>query len=769
MTKPPTNLDIPKSKALIALEYILLFLCLCVIALRTTFTEGPVMQSTTVPMNLGNNIYSLSVSACLFGSFFLWLLWNVFSRRFFYRPTGLEIGLCLFCIAAVVSGFAAADKRLAINTIIVFISPLLCAILLIQILDCRVKVNLVLAVIAALGVVSAYQCKEQLFYLNEQQINLYQEDPNLLLENHEIAPDTLKQWMFEHRLYSKTVQGFFTTSNSAGSFALLASFAAIILLIERLKNIKSDPLGIVWLITCGLAVAAVIFGLFITKSKGAIMASLFAGAMFAAYLCFRNRLKDYKKAILIMCILLAIAGGLVIVWYGLANDRLPGGNSMLVRWQYWHESAKMYADHPVRGVGPGNFAHFYTHYKPASALESVADPHNFPLSILTQYGPIGLIGFLAMIFIPLWTVLFPRSAGSLKKIHGHEPSFKKLAIALAIIISAVLLYIRPMVSPLPPTSSPQERIAGIIILYIMPVIVFITGFLLVAAGQKPTKKSQANIAVAALFCAVSGVILHNLIDFAIFEPGVYTTFWAIMACLIATDSFAKPKREIALTHAPVIKILTIVVAFVICWAFVNYALVPVAASTAKIDEANRFISTGLFDRAHRYLDDAAALDKFSPVASSLNARLYLYRSRQEQQNSRELLNRAEQYLNTAIERNNADFKNYERLAEVYVTLSEISSGPETTDFLNKAFVAGSEAIERYPGCGRLHFDLAQIAEKLGQTAVAIEHYKNTIDIENQYRDQFRQMYPEKKEIVSRLGEKKYQLAIDRLEELSFTP
>ena len=98
------------------------------------------------------------------------------------------------------------------------------------------------------------------------------------------------------------------------------------------------------------------------------MASLFTGVMFAVYLCFRNRLKDYKKTILIVCALSAIAGGLAIVWYGLAHGRLPGGNSMLVRWQYWRESAKMYADHPLTGVGPGNFAHFYTHYKSKAIL-----------------------------------------------------------------------------------------------------------------------------------------------------------------------------------------------------------------------------------------------------------------------------------------------------------------------------------------------------------------------------------------------------------------
>ena len=121
---------------------------------------------------------------------------------------------------------------------------------------------------------------------------------------------------------------------------------------------------------------------------------------------------------------------------------------MLVRWQYWHASARMYADHPLAGVGPGNFANFYTHYKPAEALESVADPHNFPLGILTQYGPIGLVGFLAMILVPLWRIISPNPVSSSSSPKAQpEPAFGILAVSFLIVVSAALLFIRPMLMP----------------------------------------------------------------------------------------------------------------------------------------------------------------------------------------------------------------------------------------------------------------------------------------------------------------------------------
>jgi O-antigen ligase/tetratricopeptide (TPR) repeat protein len=705
------------------------------------------------------------VSAALIFSFVLWLVLSLCGRKFSYRLSGIEIGLGLFCVAAIVSALAAPDKRGAITDFAGLVAPVLMALLLVQILDSQSKVKLLLALIVALGVASAYRCWEQ-YPENEHLIEFYEQDTNAALAQQRIVPNSMEHFQFEHRLYSKDISGFFTTSNSAGSFALMASLAAVALLFERYRNRKLAGTESVWLITCGIAAAVVIFGLVITRSKGAIIASLFAAVTFVIYLCFCNWLKNHKKAVLILCLLLALAGTWVVVWYGLAHGRLPGGNSMLVRWQYWHASVKMYADHLLTGVGPGNFAHFYPNYKPASASESVANPHNFLLSILTQYGPVGLIGFLAMICMPLWAVVSPRSASCPSEAHRTEPNFKKLAIFSAIIVSAVLLFIRPIIFPLPPTASPQEREAGIIILYIMPVIVFIAGFLLAAAGERSAKKAHSSIAAAALFCAVLGVTFHNLIDFAIFEPGVFTVFWVVIACIIAIGYQTNPRPKVVLKPAPFVKILTVAAGVVITCVYLNYALIPVGKAGAKIQQANRAISVGQFEQAHKLLNSAAEDDFLSPDALSLNGRLYLHHF-QLTPNNRDLLLQSEKCLRAAIERNNASFKNYERLTEVYLLLSEVSAQPGNFDWLQKAFDNASFAVEyRYPGCARLRIELAKIAELLGKTDVAIKQYEEAIDIEDKYRDQFREMYPEREKIVSRLGEEKYQFAKQQLKYLT---
>ena len=750
MTKAAISCGSSKGTGQVILEYILFALCLSVIALRAMITEGPGIQTAPNGDNLNSSIYSLAISAVLICSFVGWFISGFCSKRFSYRLTGMEIGLSLFIIAAIVGIFAAANKRAAITHFATLLAPILMAVLLVQLLDSHIKLKLLLAVIATLGVVHAYQSAEQYFVSNQMTIEQYEQNPEAVLRPLGIEPGTFAHFLFEHRLNTKGVRGFFMTRNSAGSFALLASFAALGLFVDKLKNRKTDESGPLRLVICGIAVAFVFFGFVITRSRGAIVASFAASGMFIAYLLFGKWIKKYRKGIFIVCLLSFVAVCGVIIRYGIGHGRLPGGNSMLVRWQYWSGAVQMYADHPVTGVGGGNFGGFYTHYKNPSALETVADPHNFVLSILTQYGPLGLIGFLAVVSLPLWRTASGQPEIPSPKDTRHAPVYTKLTIPLLIVISVVLLFIRPVFSPLPATGSTEERYAGIIVLYIIPAIVFIAGFLLLTAGRISNKADYMNISLAGLFCGCLGVLIHNLIDFAIFEPGVFTTFCAVVASIIALDYHQKSRQQVVRKPALFPKVLVAVGGLAIILLFFNYVLVPVARAGANIKLAMQSIGY-----THEYLDKAAREDKLDPTPLNLNGRFYVQEYSTSGKRQTASLEKAAQCFLEATRRNNADFKNYEKLSQVYNLLGDNQ----------KAYDWGIEAAKRYPGIGRLQFNLAEIAEKMGKTSMAVEHYKEAVIIEDKYRGQFMEMYPGR-DIVSRLGEEKYKSAKQKIDSLS---
>ncbi len=760
MPKSATRTAARKSRQLIVLEYVLLGVCLCVLGLRVSYPESPTARPATTPENLSDTIYSLSVSAVLIFSLLVWLVWSLLSGRVIYRPGGMEVGLFIWIVATVIAGFAAADKRLAITSSVVLLAPVLMGVLLVQILDSRQKVYLGLAVIAALAIVNAQQSADQFLSSNQAAIDAYEQDPRGMLEPLGIEPGTFQAFLYEHRIYSRGIRGFFTTRNSAGSFMLMACFVTGALFIEQFSRAKRG----VWLylLGSGAAVVVVFLSLAVTRSKGAFMGLIAAVGVFLAYLRRESWLRTHRRALFCGCLLLGGAIACLVGLWGLTRGSLPGGSSMLVRWQYWQAAARMYVDHPITGVGPGNFSSYYTHYKPEAALESVADPHNFVLSILAQFGPLGLLGFLAVIAGPLLRVLCP--------VVGEAPavgvrklvSFRHLAVVYSIFVALGLLIVRPIIFPLPPGASAEERQAAILILYLTPVLVFLAGMLLVSAGLRPAESGRRSVVCGALFGAAVGVLVHSQIDFAIFEPGVFTTFWAIVACLVAGEYQRNPRKAIEVTCPRAVGGLGVVAAGLVGLAFFGYAFVPVVKSGKKICAAHRAISIGRFDEACELLDSAARDDSLSLTALSLKGKLCLRQFELSGKSDRGLLVEARDSFLTAIVRNPASFKNFEWLCETYMLLAETSPPEDKRAWVDQAYWAATQAVERYGGCARLRVQLGRIAEELGRTEVAIQQYSKAIEIEDSYRQQFKMMYPERQEVVSRLERDKYLFAKDRL-------
>lgn len=757
------------------IEQILFCLVLAVIALRATFTEGPGAISTHLPTTINDTVYSLSLSLLLIFSFLLWLIIAVWRSTFTYRRTAIEIPLLLFIAAAALAACFASDKRAAVTSSVLLIAPLLMTVLLTQLLDSRKKIIILLIAIAALGLVNAWQSAEQSLISNDILIEQYESDPQTILKPLGIQPGSLNHILLEHRLYSKGVRGFFTTSNSAGSFAILASFAALALFLIAFKNRKDTTPGKPSVVFPALAFLAVLFALLITKSKGALAASAIGLLIFLALIRFGAFFLAHRKPILLVSLILALAAALAVAAYGIKHDRLPGGNSMLVRWQYFSASAKMFADHPLTGTGPGNFAVFYTQYKPPAASETVSDPHCFALSILTQFGPLGLIAFLALFLIPLAkTTTYPKLLGS------DTPAAKLALYSLAPAVLLILL-VRPLLMPASTADKFDEKLYVIFTSYAVPAIAFALGCWLFSPAIHSSRNTKyairntkyeirdTNVTVAALFAAILALLIHNLIDFAIFEPPVFTTLCAALACLIALNSSPNTQYPIPNTQYESkiphpVKLLVTAAAILAAHACLNYALLPVAKSTAKISYARDVITTGQFELAHNLLDAAANDDPLSPDAPALNARFYLDESAfPGPENSQTLLN-AEQALYLAVDRNPADYKNFQILSQMYLMRAE-NTPLQKHDLLNKALYCASTAVELYPGSAHLRINLAKIAEQTGQTDTALEHYKKALDIEDAFRRQFHTMYPDAQPF-SRLGFDKYNLAREQIKQLT---
>lgn len=127
---------------------------------------------------------------------------------------------------------------------------------------------------------------------------------------------------------------------------------------------------------------------FLTSSRTAWAAVFVAFPLLMCAMLVRRQKMLSKKQIAVVLTLLFVLGTVCGAWL-LVSDSLvvsEAGKSLGYRIQYWQSTAAMIQDHPVSGVGLGNFQSYYPQYKLPEASEEVADPHNWMLDVAATLG-----------------------------------------------------------------------------------------------------------------------------------------------------------------------------------------------------------------------------------------------------------------------------------------------------------------------------------------------------------------------------------------------
>jgi tetratricopeptide (TPR) repeat protein len=739
-----------KNKLKQSASQIFFVLFLCIIAFRLSFVENISVESLSLPGIFFDNLISIVISCILLIMSAVWIT-ALFWKGKNYKYSGFEIGAVILFAATVISGFYASNKRASLNDSLTILAIISAAITIVQLLDSEVKRKILLFFIIAMAVVNVFQCIDQYSSSNKMMLEEYKANPAEQLNQLGIEPGSFAQMLYENRLYSKDVKGFFTTSNSSGSFFNLALFSAIAVFTGGFKKYRKDIKTIGFPL---LIIAILILGMVLTSSKGAcaaLAAALFV--LFCVY-AFGKFLTKYKVIILSLIFAAFAAGILVIISYGLKHGTLPGGNSMRVRWEYWTAASEIIADNFLTGVGGNNFGTYFTQYKLAKTLETVRDPHCFILTMFSSYGILGLAGFLTCLFVP-----FFKAMKKTDLINNGESNIAEMLKMAAVPAIFVLIFLRPLAIRSSLGSSIDVAMYIIAILYAAPVFIFATTLWTIARSRKCSE--EFSISQAALLCGILAVILHNLIDFGIFEPGILTSLFAVIA-LAVSDCRHQHIVQLKRSYRFAALIVTLIITLGCIWFYI----IPVGKTAVETEAAKELTSYGYFERASVILDDAINADRLNPVPANFKGTMDHYWYKADPSKFKDKLADAEKSFKIAIARDRADFKNYEKLSETYQSLAEAYPN-ECGKWFEKALEAMDGAIARYPSGGDLHLKAATLAQQLNKTDEAIEHYIQAIAIEDAYKEEFKIMYPGR-EFFSRLGEINYNFAKQRLEQLRNT-
>ncbi len=210
---------------------------------------------------------------------------------------------------------------------------------------------------------------------------------------HRWAADSPMARSFERRVMQAEPTAWFALANVFGSLAAAGAVALGALALECLRrNARSMA---AWV--GGAAGFCGLMGV-LSGSKGSLVVLALGIGVTGLVLA---RKKCPKPPMLAAVVLACIAAPIGAVIARSAVGERIGELSLLFRGMYWAGAARMIADQPFVGVGPGGFQSAFMLYKPALCPEDVRSAHNL---FIDWTATLGLAGFAASMLVVAWTV-----------------------------------------------------------------------------------------------------------------------------------------------------------------------------------------------------------------------------------------------------------------------------------------------------------------------------------------------------------------------------
>lgn len=664
--------------------------------------------------------------------------------------TGLETGLAIWLVGAIGSCVFAADKRPAINATFDLLSAAVLALALARSLDCPWKIRTALCTILASGAVVAAECADQAFRTLAETEAAYYEQREELWSSQGVSLDSEQVALFEQRMKAREASAFFSHSNVAGGYLILAGFAAIALAAAGWRRGDALPVAIV---VNGLLAAGILGAILLTRGLGALGAGILGLALCGSRLAFAGWWRRNRSAVLVAGWSVALLAIAATIATGLTRGSLPG-SSLDFRWQYWTASARMYVDNWTFGVGAENFGDRYLAYKSIESPEEVQNPHNLLVQFATEYGAAGLIGAIAMLLGGSIALSAPASPDPQRRSQRQPADKSSWHGHLAATALLALLIFGPRIGLLP-----SDQPALILWMTLFGLIVWVPAFLLSGGALAGVDDRQAWMRASAVInCGLIAFLVQDAINFALFVPGCRATFFALVGISAAcrqchtndtSESRApSPDRVIWLAGA----VAALIVAAGLLTPIRAERALRAARSAADLPAATLAVHP-----AHAAFAQATRLDPLDATAPAEHARWLMRASRAYPG----ALNEALVAIDVATARSRFRVSHWRTKARIHMLRGQ-SSGDDVE--FQQAVLAMRRAIELYPARPMSYVELGDCLLEIGTTDAlqdAINSYERALELDHQRPDweRFRRLNErQKKEIAERIENARQRLS-----------
>ncbi|MHC4984043.1 MAG: O-antigen ligase family protein [Planctomycetota bacterium] len=545
----------------------------------------------------------------------IWLLGRAIAGKLKIRYGWLGALILAFAAWSLAAAFKASDARSALDAWVEHVALLGVFFLAAQLCADRRRFGILVVVLAAIGIATAVKAIWQVQVEIPDRIAEFESNRQRYLTQLGITPGTPEEKMFERRVYDRSPHGFgpalanvlasvLIVLLAAGAGMAAEKLAAAARLRKRWKaaagkgEIHLPTLaGIITAMAAGLVAVVLI----LTRSRGGtIAAGVAAGAAGVIFLA-RNALARHRRKALTAVAVVLVAAAAAVMFYGRKYDRLPT-KTMTFRWFYWTASAEVARDHPLLGVGPGNFATGYLKYRRLpGGEEAVKMPHNAIAHAAGQYGLPGAVAYLAILVGTFICISRPTAQNA----QAGRPLGKKSFLAAILLLAGSALASRAVFTEAG-SSLAMFGIDAVLSACVLGVCMLLVGWR--ASGDfAPLAAKPIRVLVS---CGLAGFALHNMVTFSLWIPAAATAFWiAAGACLGQAEG---PKhRDLSKLRWPaaITAVAAVAAATALLWR-------PVWRRTSLSERAAQAVSDGHMMAAADLAKRAADADLLDPIAAA---------------------------------------------------------------------------------------------------------------------------------------------------------
>jgi hypothetical protein len=464
---------------------------------------------------------------------------------------GSMLPMALLAILAVISPLWAADRFASLVSASHFFCAMVFLWSTVQVVRSWRHLRLIAGMLV--GLLIALSLAGYNFRISELPVlrDTFNSNKTAILIQHNFKPDTFEAKMFENRILQGQPMGYRASPNTYAALLVMLGLVAAGVIVQR----RADGDHWAWILVPLLATAATLPLIRWTQCRAAYATPVLGALILLALAPLRRWLARHFRLAWFTGVGIVAAGAAFVIFHGMRHGSL-WHESLTFRWHYWigsfriltdgfYHAARQYA-HFFFGVGWENFGPHYLGQRLAIAPEEIRDPHNFAVRVFVELGMIGGILLIAWMLWLWWDLTRPAvvDAAAATELSGAESGAARSVSADAphaslgvwqTLLPLGIIAFTAIALNIAAATDFSAGSAVIILEFVRGAIFFIVllGGLMVAALRisghaigRPLRDVQfehdrrpAHWLIYAMLAALATFLVHNLIEFSLFEPG----------------------------------------------------------------------------------------------------------------------------------------------------------------------------------------------------------------------------------------------------------